>query len=616
MPPPPQDEANDRSWWPDWAAPSAGVMGPAQPAPRSTEQLRDDDSRPELDRRPSSSPDAFVHRDKVVHVAPTPDRMVNRKLRGINLSMIAVNATIGSGLYWTGGQVLRVGGPLTAPLSFLLSGLLAWAVMQCLTEMLCIWPIPGALSVYVSEFVDFELGIAVGVAYWFTYSISFVALITTAADEIHYWLNGSKVFDGFVIYLIIPIVLVLINSFEVGIYGWIEVFGSSVKITCLVIVMVLVGVLMNVWEKPMSFDTEVTNNWVTAFAMCLSMASFAYVGVEVVAASVLEARWPKKKKTAKPGEEILISKTVKFSAVYIPILATLAYTLATLLASLSIDIASCQLPGLSWINSTRCPSKEDQPSSKEVQSSIFVDIAQNSGRKVLENVFNIILVFSVLTCANTNLYVASRTLFGLTTRLDGSPTQNILLRFFAWFGKTNHRKVPIRAIIFSAASFMWVPFLQLQDGKPVAAFIEILAKMGTTGVVIVWACECWAFIRFYNCMSKHRDALKRHRVGQVRRWDEENLDDYPYRSHGQPYVAYAALAGCLFIIVVSNGAPLWNGFYLTPFLSFFLLPLVFLALLVILKVRSHASWRLVDLSNADKVVNKMLELHDIRQGAS
>lgn len=80
--------------------------------------------------------------------------------------MIAVNATLGSGLYWTGGQVLKIGGPLAAPLSFLLPGLLAWAVMQCVTEMLCIWPIPGALSVYVAEFVDVELGIAVGVAYW------------------------------------------------------------------------------------------------------------------------------------------------------------------------------------------------------------------------------------------------------------------------------------------------------------------------------------------------------------------------------------------------------------------------------------------------------------------
>jgi amino acid transporter len=81
--------------------------------------------------------------------------------------MITINATLGTGLYWRGGQVLELGGPLAVVLSFFLVGFLSWSVMQCVSEMLCIWPIPGALSVYVSEFVDVELGIATGVAYWY-----------------------------------------------------------------------------------------------------------------------------------------------------------------------------------------------------------------------------------------------------------------------------------------------------------------------------------------------------------------------------------------------------------------------------------------------------------------
>lgn len=81
--------------------------------------------------------------------------------------MITINGTLGTGLYWRGGQILELGDPLAVLLSFLLVGLLSAAVMQCITEMLCIWPIPGALSVYVSEFVDVELGIAVDIAYWY-----------------------------------------------------------------------------------------------------------------------------------------------------------------------------------------------------------------------------------------------------------------------------------------------------------------------------------------------------------------------------------------------------------------------------------------------------------------
>jgi yeast amino acid transporter len=69
-------------------------------------------------------------------------------------------------LYVNAGQILRLAGPLAVLLSFAFLGILAWMVMQCISEMLCIWPISGALTVYVREFVDEELGIAVGVAYW------------------------------------------------------------------------------------------------------------------------------------------------------------------------------------------------------------------------------------------------------------------------------------------------------------------------------------------------------------------------------------------------------------------------------------------------------------------
>lgn len=80
--------------------------------------------------------------------------------------MIALNATLGVGLYWRAGLIMRTGGPLAVLLSFFINGVLAWAVLQCIAEFLCIWPISGALGVYVSEFVDEELGTAVGITYW------------------------------------------------------------------------------------------------------------------------------------------------------------------------------------------------------------------------------------------------------------------------------------------------------------------------------------------------------------------------------------------------------------------------------------------------------------------
>ena len=80
--------------------------------------------------------------------------------------MNTINGVLGVGLYGRGGTIPRIGGPIAVPLSFALLGALAWGVMQCIAEMLCIWPISGALHIYVTEFVDPELGTVVGVAYW------------------------------------------------------------------------------------------------------------------------------------------------------------------------------------------------------------------------------------------------------------------------------------------------------------------------------------------------------------------------------------------------------------------------------------------------------------------
>ncbi len=251
----------------------------------------------------------------------------------------------------------------------------------------------------------------------------------------------------------------------------------------------------------------------------MSIATFAYVGVEVVAASALEAQWPKARADSnmpRRSKDILVGNTVKFSSIFISILATFAYSLSGFLASLDIKSNDCQLPQLSWLTPSNCSNSEQGNT-----ASAFVAIAQQSRIPYLADIFNAFLVFTCLTCANTNLYVASRALFGLTSRLDAGSGSPWYLRVLAWFGRTNNRKVPMRAMVFSAVAFCWVPFLQLSgetsESTPIGMvsvsgnvvnkasqantrdqFIEVLSEMGSVGVLIVWACECWAFIRYYH----------------------------------------------------------------------------------------------------------------------
>jgi yeast amino acid transporter len=147
--------------------------------------------------------------------------------------MIAVNGTLGTGLYVRSGQILELGGPLAVIFSFLLLGILTWAVMQCIAELLCLWPVPGAVPLFVRKFVDKELGDTVGVAYWYrlkdrsvyievrltnrryTYSIGFAALIATSASVLNYWTVGIQGFSEGFAYVVLPLTLVAINSVKV-----------------------------------------------------------------------------------------------------------------------------------------------------------------------------------------------------------------------------------------------------------------------------------------------------------------------------------------------------------------------------------------------------------------
>lgn len=71
-------------------------------------------------------------------------------------------------------------------------------------------------------------------------------------------------------------------------------------------------------------------------------------------------------------------------------------------------------------------------------------------------------------------------------------------------------------------------------------------------------------------LERHRTIIEQREIPYLRRFYFEAGDDYPYRSHGQPFTAFASLAGCLFILIVTDGAALWIKFRLQPFLSAYL----------------------------------------------
>lgn len=115
-----------------------------------------------------------------------------------------------------------------------------------------------------------------------------------------------------------------------------------------------------------------------------------------------------------------------------------------------------QLPRLSWLATNNSTSNKSD--------SAFVIAASNSGLPKLADFITVCVITTALTTANTTLYVASRTLFSLTKGIQDTADSPRIKKFLAFFGKTNHRRVPMRAIAASTC-FCWIPFLYLRDSN-------------------------------------------------------------------------------------------------------------------------------------------------------
>lgn len=115
----------------------------------------------------------------------------------------------------------------------------------------------------------------------------------------------------------------------------------------------------------------------------------------------------------------------------------------------------------------------------EESFSVLVLAAEAAGLPRWANFLNacLVLVISCLSAANTALYIASRTLYGLCKHFkDNDPS--VVRRFAAKLGSIDPRtSVPNFALFVSVAAFFWLPFLHLREGYSVNS-VSLLRHCG------------------------------------------------------------------------------------------------------------------------------------------
>lgn len=183
----------------------------------------------------------------------------------------------------------------------------------------------------------------------------------------------------------------------------------------------------------------------------IPIVTYAYCGVEIVAVTALEA---------------IDQKSLKFPAKWIAYLTTATYVISVIGFYLNTSWLNPALPPLEGrkgetITGTTLPNSTFQIVANSTitrSSAILIISTLEAHVPTLPDILNFGLIIAVLSTSNTSLYVASRTLYGLTR---GVHSKNKTWGWLSIFSRTTPKtNIPAFALLFSAFAFCWVPFLR------------------------------------------------------------------------------------------------------------------------------------------------------------
>lgn len=437
---------------------------------------------------------------------------VKRGLKARHISMIALGGTIGTGLFLSSKEALSYG-PVLALISYLFITTLAWSVTQSLGEMATYIPCSGSFTQFCTRFCSPALGVANGWNYWFSWAITFALEISVVGQIIDYWTTKVPLAAWISIFFVLVAVF---NMFPVKFYGEFEFWIAFLKIIAVVgwLIYALCMVCgagktgpvgFRYWHHPgpwgagaglvKDMSTDRFLGWVSSLVSAL----FTFQGVELVGISCGESANPRK---AVPSA---IRKVIWRIMIF--------YVLSMFFMGLLVPFNDPKL----------------HDDSQFAASSPFIVAMHNSGTKYLPSIFNAVILISVISAANSNVYCGSRILYGLA-QVNAAP------KFLGW---TTKNGIPYAAVIFTAA-FGALGYLSLSNsGNTVFNWLQNITAVAG---LIAWVNISLSHIRFIMILKSR--GISR--------------DSLPYKAWGMPYIAWYAFALGFILVFVQGYASFFS----------------------------------------------------------
>jgi amino acid transporter len=378
--------------------------------------------------------------------------------------------------------------------------------MISLGEMTAYLPVPGGFIKLAERFVDPAFAFAMGWNYWYGWTLTLPAELSAAAAVINFWDTTTN--NGVWITMCL-VVAVGINILGVGAYGEAEFWFSSIKVLTIT-GMILLGIIVDLgggpnhdrigfryWKNPGPFVqyngiSGATGRFLGA-ASVATQAAFSYIGTEAVAVAAAEAKNPRRN----------IPKAIK--RVYIRVL--LFYIGGVIVIGLLVPSNNSLL----------------DLNSENASASPFVIAFNAAGIKVLPSIINAAILTSAWSASSSDLYLASRSLYGLA--VSGSAPKV--------FARTTRSGLPYVSVTICAV-FALLAYMTLSSGAGVV--FTWLSNFSAICGLLTWFGIGITYLRFYKGFKVQGF----------------NRADLPYAPRLQPYAAWWAVGASGFVLIFSG----------------------------------------------------------------
>jgi L-asparagine transporter-like permease len=376
------------------------------------------------------------------------ERGLRHTLSARRMSMIAIGGAIGTGLFLGSGFAISLAGPAVL-LSYLMGALIALLLMGCLAEMTVTHPTTGSFGAYAEYYIGPLAGFLVRYAYWTGNVLAIGTEVTAIALYMRFWFPA---YPGWPWIVAFAALLMLANARSVNVFGAIEYWFATVKVTAIVLFILLAGYI--VWHAPASLPGAAAaaapsagfHNYLDHGGflprglwgawVAVIVAIFSYFSIEMIAVAAGEAAHPE------------VAVTRAFRATLIRLILFYLLTLALVLAIVPWPLAG-------------------------VEESPFVKVMRALHVPGAAAIFNGVILVAALSAMNSQLYISTRMMFSLS-RAGYAPQR---------FGALNRRGVPLQALLLSSIGIAVAAALSVV--APKSAFILMVA-IASFGTMFTW----------------------------------------------------------------------------------------------------------------------------------